>query len=417
MAVQTDFLAAVNQIAAERGIDAGEVVEAIGEAIATGFRQNYPEESNINITVSIDADLGSIKVNQNKVVVKSVIDPESEVTKAEASKLGFDANLGETVAIDITPQGDFGRVAAQAAKQVILQKIREAERETQLQEFKDRLGEVEFAVVQRVDRDTVIWEVGKAIAIMPAEDRIVSEYYRSGSRHKVLLKDIVETPRGKSLLVSRADSKFLQALFELEVPELTTGSVEIKNIAREAGSRSKVAVHSNVDGVDPIGSCVGQKGVRINSIMNELRIGEREEKIDIILWDENDEKFIANAISPAKVVEVKILDREKREVVVVVPDDQLSLAIGRDGQNVRLAAKLTGWGIDIEGESGEDTSAKPVLGEETGAIAPKMEDTEKEDSAEVESVAAEVEADTESAASTDNSADSADSGGGDGGAD
>lgn len=351
MAVQTDFIAAVNQIAAERNINVNEVLTAIAEAIKTGFRENFGEESAVQIEVRINADQGNINVLQVKKVVNKVNDPETEISQKEAKKLSRDVEIGDELEIDITPQGDFGRVAAQAAKQVILQKIREAERETQLREYMDRLGEVEFAVVQRMDGDSVIWEVGRAIALMPAEDRIPSEFYRSGSRHKVLLKDIRLLPKGKTLIVSRADADFLKALFFLEVPELSSESIEIKAIAREAGSRSKVAVASNVDGIDPIGSCVGQRGIRINAIMNELRIGEREEKIDIIAWDDNIEKFLANALSPAEVVEVRIVDAEEKEAILVVADDQLSLAIGRDGQNVRLAAKLTGWKIDIVGQS------------------------------------------------------------------
>jgi len=363
MAVQTDFIAAVNQIAAERNIDIDEVVTAIADAIKTGFRQNFPEESNVNLEVRILAGQGQISVLQIKKIVEKVTDKEGEINLKDAQKLSSNSKLGDELEIDITPEGDFGRVAAQSAKQVILQKIREAERETQLREYNDRIGEVEFAVVQRMDGDSVIWEVGRAIALMPAEDRIPSEFYRSGSRHKVLLKEIKVLPKGKTLLVSRSDPGFLKALFFLEVPELASESVEIKAIAREAGSRTKVAVVSNVDGIDPIGSCVGQRGIRINAIMNELRIGEREEKIDIIAWDDDLRRFIANALSPAEVLEVRLTNEEYKEAVLVVEDEQLSLAIGKDGQNVRLAAKLTGWKLDIVGKSEAadmDKRAKPA---------------------------------------------------------
>jgi len=349
MAVQTDLMTAVNQIAAERNIDITEVVNAIAEAIATGFRQRFPQEANVEIKVKIKPEIGQISVVQLKTIVQSALDENSEISLVEAKKIKKDAELGAKLEYDITPQGDFGRVAAQAAKQVILQKIREAEHETQLQQFKDKIGEVEFAVVQRMSGEDVIWEVGKTIALMPLEDRIPSEYYRSGSRHKVLLKEIRSLQKGKTLIVSRADPKFLEALFALEVPELTSGSVEIKAIAREAGSRSKIAVVSHVQGIDPIGSCVGQKGVRINSIMNELRIDSREEKLDIILWDENTIAFIGNALSPADVNKVEVIDENEKVAKVYVPSEQLSLAIGKDGQNVRLAAKLTEWKLDILG--------------------------------------------------------------------
>ena len=352
MAVQTDFIAAVNQIAAERGISGDEVLLAVAEAIKTSFRSNFDEESNVEIEVEIDTEAGTISVFQIKTITDSIVDEDIEITLKEAKKLNPDVKLGDTIQIDITPEGDFGRVAAQSAKQVILQKIRESERETQLKEFTGRIGEVEYAVVQRMDGDSVIWEVGKTIAIMPAEERIVNEFYRSGDRHKVLLKEIAELPKGKSLIVSRSHPDFLKALFELEVPELTSESIEIMAIAREAGSRSKVAVKSNVQGIDPIGSFVGQRGMRINSVMNELRFGEREEKLDIILWDENIEKFLSNSLSPAEVKRVEI-DEKNQSAKLYVVEDQLSLAIGKDGQNVRLAAKLTNWKLDILGLDGE----------------------------------------------------------------
>jgi len=387
MAVQTDFIAAVNQIAAERNIDPQEVLEAISEAIQVGFRENYPEESTVQIQVKIDPAAGQISVVQLMKVVKEVSDADSEISFKEAKGLIDDIELGDEIELDITPHGDFGRVAAQAAKQVILQKVREAERETQLKEFEDKIGQIEYAVVQRMDGDNVIWEVGRTLAIMPADDRIPGEFYKSGSRHKVLLKEIAETPRGRTLLVSRASSDFIKALFFLEVPELSSGSVEIKQIAREAGSRSKIAVTSNVDGIDPIGSCVGQRGARINAIMNELRFDNREEKLDIILWDDKQNQFISNALSPAEVKKVTVVSEEEKHAEVMVPEDQLSLAIGRDGQNVRLAAKLTGWKLDIvgTGEIAEEQVEGEEAGEEVADTAAVAEPTEAADTAEVAS--------------------------------
>jgi len=353
MGLQTDFMVAVNQIAAERNIDPDEVLEAIKLAIVTGFRRDYPEEEVETVEVDIDESNGSISVFGDKKVVETVTNPRSQIALEDALKIEPKLKVGDHVQVDITPSGDFGRVAAQAAKQVILQKIRESEKNAVMSEFTGHIGEIEYAVVQRMDGDNVIFEIRRATAIMPQEDRIQSEFYKSGSRLKVLIKDIRETTRGKQLIVSRSDPKFLEALFKLEVPEIVSGSVLIKSMAREAGSRSKVAVESTVEGVDPIGSCVGQKGVRINAIMNELKFGNHEEKIDIIAYAPDTSDFIANALSPAQVIRVTIRDEKKKEAEVIVPDEQLSLAIGRDGQNVRLAAKLTGWNIDIQGETVE----------------------------------------------------------------
>jgi N utilization substance protein A len=389
MAVQSDFIAAVNQIAAERNIDADEVLEAVAEAIRSGFESNYPVESEVDIKVNIDREEGQISVVHTYEVVEEVEDENNQIELEDARvKYGEDLDVGDIVEVDITPEGDFGRVAAQAAKQVILQKVRESERNAQLAQYEDKLGEVEFAVVQRMDRDRVLWEVGRTLAVMKPEDRIPGEFYKSGTRHKVLLKSIEETPRGRTLFISRSSEDFLRALFELEVPELESESVEIKGIAREAGSRSKVAVHSSVDGIDPIGSFVGQRGVRITSVMNELKVSQdREEKIDIILWDEDEEEFLKNAISPAEAVEVRIIDEEERHAEIVIPEDQLSLAIGREGQNVRLAAKLTGWKIDVvSADSGEVVSGGDkegeVEGEATSEESVEDEDTEVEAEAE-----------------------------------
>lgn len=351
MGLQTDFMVAVNQIAAERNIDPDDVLEAIKLAIQTGFRRDYPEEEVESVIVDIDKSNGMISVFADKKVVDMVTNSDSQIALEDALKIEPKLKVGDHIQVDITPSGDFGRVAAQAAKQVILQKIRESEKNAVMAEFTGHIGEIEYAVVQRMDGDNVIFEIRRATAIMPQEDRIPSEFYKSGSRLKVLLKDIRETSRGKQLIVSRADPMFLEALFKLEVPEIVSGSVEIKSIAREAGSRSKVAVSSNVEGVDPIGSCVGQKGVRINAIMNELKFGNHEEKIDIIAHAEDTSEFIANSLSPAQVIRVTIKDDKKKDALVIVPDEQLSLAIGRDGQNVRLAAKLTAWNIDIQGET------------------------------------------------------------------
>ena len=353
MALQNDLMLAINQIAAERGIDADEVLEAIKTAILAGFRRDYPEEEDLGMSlkVDVDKDKGAFAVFADKKVVKDVSDKSTQISLKDAKKIESKLKVGDHIEVDVTPTGDFGRVAAQAAKQVILQKLRESEKDAVMEEFKDRIGEIETGVIQRMDGDSVLVEIRRATAVMEADDRMPGEFYRSGDRLKFLLKKITQGPKGKTLLISRSDPDFLRAIFELEVPEILSESVEIKAIAREEGSRSKVAVASNVEGVDPIGSFVGQKGVRINAVMNELKHGTNEEKIDIILWDENTEDFISNAFSPAQPIAVELIDEKEKRAKVIVPDDQLSLAIGKEGQNVRLAHKLTGWKIDIEGET------------------------------------------------------------------
>lgn len=351
MAIQTDFMVAVNQIAAERGLSADDIVESIKHAIRAGFKKDFPDDEGASLNIEIDEGSGTITVYADKKVVEVVTNEPTQISLKEAQGLEPKLRVGDHVEVDITPEGDFGRVAAQAAKQVILQKLRESEKDAQIQRFIGRVGEIETGVVQRMDGDSVIWELNKAVAVMPQEDRIPNEFYRSGSKHKVLLKEIRETSRGKSIVLSRSDSEFIIALFKLEIPELLSETIEIKSIAREAGQRSKVAVTSNVEGIDPIGACVGQRGARITAIMDELKMGRTEEKIDIILWDEDEAQFVVNALSPAQVITTKITDEKTKVIQVIVPDEQLSLAIGRDGQNVRLAAKLTGWNIDIQGET------------------------------------------------------------------
>jgi len=337
----SEFIAAINQIAAERGIDKEEIFVALEEAILVAYKKEkygleVPEEDELsNWSVELNRESGEFKLIASKEVVKKVKNSEKEISLSEAEMISPSVEVGDSIQIEM-PSEDFGRIAAQTAKQVILQKIRESEKEAVISEYSDKIGEIYTALMQRMQRGQVIFEVGKATAYMPQEEQISNEFYRLGDRYKVLLKDIVDS----QMVVSRADPAFLIGLFKLEVPEIESGVLEIKAIAREAGSRSKMAVVSHQDGVDPIGSCVGQRGVRIANVMNELG----EEKIDIIEWDEDPEKFIANSLSPAKIEDVKIVEDT---ATVIVPNDQLSLAIGREGQNVRLAWKLTGYKIDI----------------------------------------------------------------------
>ncbi len=348
MAMMSEFISAINQIAAERGIEKEEIFTALESAILVAYKKEKfseeerdEEELGSNLTVELDRETGEFKLIATKEVVKKVKDNDMEISIEEAEMISPSVEVGDSVQIEM-PTEDFGRIAAQTAKQVILQKIRESEKEAVISEYSDKVGEVFTALMQRMQKGEVVFEIGKATAFMPPEEQIPNEFYRVGDRYKVLLKDIVDS----QMVVSRADPKFLIELFKLEVPEIESGVLEVMAIAREAGSRSKMAVRSTQDGVDPIGSCVGQRGIRIANVMNELG----EEKIDIIEWDEDPEEFVAKALSPAKIEEVTI---EDETATVTVADDQLSLAIGRDGQNVRLAWKLTGYKIDIVGSGGE----------------------------------------------------------------
>jgi N utilization substance protein A len=284
--------------------------------------------------------------------------PEKHMMIEEAKKIKSDIKPGEELTFELETKKDYGRIAAQTAKQVILQKIREAERESVLGEYKSKEGEIISGVIQRVEPRNVFLDIGKTLGVLPKEEQVPGEFYRPGQRLKVFILKVEETPKGPLILLSRAYPKLVSKLFELEVPEVAAGQVEIKSIAREAGSRTKIAVLAKAEGIDPIGSMVGQRGTRVMAVINELG----GEKIDIVEYSDEPEKYIANAISPAKVSEVKIMPKNK--ALVLVPEDQLSLAIGRDGQNVRLAAKLTGWKIDVR-------AAEKVAASEGGESRPE----------------------------------------------
>ena len=375
MSMTSEFITAINQISAERGIDKEEIFQALEEAILVAYKKEKfgldvpEEEKQPNWSVELNRETGEFKLIASKEVVKKAKDVEKEISLSEAEMISPNVEVGDIIQIEM-PSEDFGRIAAQTAKQVILQKIRESEKEAIISEYSDKVGEIFTALMQRMQRGEVIFEIGKATATMPQEEQISNEFYRLGERYKVLLKVIVDS----QMIVSRADSDFLVGLFKLEVPEIESGVLEVKAVAREAGSRSKMAVTSHQDGVDPIGSCVGQRGIRIANVMNELG----EEKIDIIEWDEDPEKFIANSLSPAKIDDVKV---EEDTATVTVPNDQLSLAIGREGQNVRLAWKLTGYKIDI-------VPADPDAIEEEKESEEQVE--EKEEEVPVEEVKEEV---------------------------
>lgn len=324
LTARTEFAAAINQICSERGISPDTVISAIKQALVASFNKDFPEQA--------------IEIEENEDVV-AVADIDQETGAFRIFK-GSEGDSLKDMA-DITPPG-FGRIAAQTAKQVILQQVREAEKESIVSEYRDKVGEVVTGMVQRMDGYNVIVDIGRGQGIIPPEEQIHNEYYKLNSRISILIKEIAETPRGEAIIISRSDPKLLAGLFAREVPEVGAGNVVIKSIARDAGNRSKIAVESTQDGIDPVGSCVGQKGVRVQAVINELN----GEKIDIIQYSQDQEKFIKATLSPAEGLSVKF-NEDKTEVVVTVPDDQLSLAIGRGGQNVKLAARLTNLKIKI----------------------------------------------------------------------
>jgi len=330
LSARTEFAAAINQICSERGIAPETVLTAINTALIASFKKDFPEQSEKLeeegkiITADVDSDNGQFRLFVGE-----------EGAKKKDLK-------------EITPPG-FGRIAAQAAKQVILQTIREAERDSVLADYQDHLGEVMTGMVQRMDGRNVIVDLGRGQAVMPPEEQSPTEFYRLNSRISVYMKEITDTVKGRQIIVSRADDRLLSGLFQREVPEVSAGSVIIKGVAREPGSRSKVAVESTQPGVDPVGSCVGQKGVRVQAVINELN----NEKIDIIQYSEDKDKYIKSALAPAEGLDIAY-DKKTGETIVTVPTDQLSLAIGRGGQNVKLAAKLTQTKLRIISDETKD---------------------------------------------------------------
>ena len=351
--MKSDFYTAIAQIAAERGIPKEAVISSVEQAIKTVYKKEAGIQEDENVEVRMDPATGGARIFVHRQVVDDVSDPIAQVTLAEARQEKANIKIGETLIVERTPK-NFGRIAAQTAKQVVLQKIRDYEREMVYNEYHDRIGEVLNGVVQRADEKAVVVELGKSEAVMPAREKVPSERYRPGQRLKVYLVDASKEQRGPQLVVSRAHPGLLKRLFELEVPEIFSGVVEIMAIAREPGTRSKVAVVARQDNVDPVGSCVGIRGVRIQNIVNELQ----GEKIDVIEWAPDPAGFVANALSPARVLKVT-LNEDDKTARVLVPSDQMSLAIGKEGQNARLAHKLTGWRIDVKdpesllGQSGD----------------------------------------------------------------
>lgn len=389
-----EMAAAMQQIAAEKGIPAEKVVGAIEAAIAAAYKKEYREKSEV-IRSKFDMKTGELKFWQ----VKEVVEPsgvriveegeeepelrpgeEEEEGKlprynplrhifiAEAKKLKSDIAAGDEIEFPLESHADFGRIAAQTAKQVVLQNIREAERASVREEFADKEGQIVSGIVQRFDRGNIYVDLGRVTGIMFRNESIPGEHYRIGERMRFYVVAVQDDPRRPGIILSRSHPRFVVKLFEMEVPEIADGTVEIKQIAREAGSRTKIAVHSTQDGIDPVGSAVGQRGTRVMAVTNELG----NEKIDIIEWSDDPAKLIANSLSPAKVKMVDALPR--REATVLVEEDQLSLAIGKGGQNVRLAAKLTGWKIDVRSQSRPDEVQEGGV-----AVAPEEVEESKEE--------------------------------------
>lgn len=347
--MNTEFIEALVQIEKEKGISKDILLDALEASLISAYKKNYG--SSQNVAVNIDRDTGEVKVFSKKIVTDDVKDELLEISIEEAREINPTAKIGDILSIEVTPK-KFGRIAAQTAKQVVMQRIREAERDLIFEEYAGRETDIVTGVIQRFDKKNVIIDLGKIEAILPATEQISFEEYVPGSRIKVYILEVKKTTKGPLITVSRSHPGLVKRLFELEVPEIYEGIVEIKGIAREAGSRTKIAVYSKDENVDPLGSCVGPKGSRVQSVVDELH----GEKIDIIKWDKDPAIFISNALSPAKVLNV-IIEEHNKTARVTVSENQLSLAIGKEGQNARLAAKLTGWKIDIKSD---DEKSKPT---------------------------------------------------------
>ncbi len=392
---------AVRQVAEEKGLAPETIIEAIESSIAAAYKRDYADRGGV-VRCKLDEKAGTLTFWQVKTVVDETtvrfvdenaeegeeekresneddeqklprFNPERHIALEEARKIKSDVALGDELTFPLETKDDFGRIAAQTAKQVILQKLRESERESILAEWTGKAGQIVSGEIQRFDRGNVFINLGRAIGVMFANESIPNEHYRAGERLRFLVLAVQEDTRMPGIILSRANPQFVAELFKVEVPELTEGTIEIKEIAREPGNRTKIAVGSSAEGVDPVGALVGQRGTRVMAVNNELG----NEKIDIIEWSDDPENFIANALSPAKVERVEILPR--REARAFVPESQLSLAIGRGGQNVRLAAKLTGWKIDVRSQSHPDEAQEggTAVAAESENAAP--ENDEKED--------------------------------------
>jgi N utilization substance protein A len=382
--MNAELLRALDQIEEEKGISKDVIVDAIEAALLSAYKKNFGATAQ-NMRIEMDRQTGEMRAYQVRTIVEEVDDPTTQIALAQVREWDPTAQVDEMVEVEVTPK-DFGRIAAQTAKQVVVQRLREAERELVYKEFRDREGDIVTGIVQRIERKNVFLDLGRIEAVLPPPEQIPREGYRQGERVKAYVVEVRQGTRGPQIVVSRTHPGLLKRLFEIEVPEVYEGIVEIKAIAREAGTRSKIAVASRDRNVDAVGACVGPKGSRVQAIVDELR----GEKIDIVAWSPDVAQFAAAALSPAKVMRVEINEATKT-ALVIVPDHQLSLAIGREGQNARLAAKLTGWRIDIKSESqireieaqkifvdlpeDEPAPAAATAAPETPAVAPAVPET------------------------------------------
>jgi N utilization substance protein A len=355
--MKSEFLLAITQLSAEKNLPKEVVITAVESALVSAYRKDS-FAPNQNITVKINRNTGRVEVWAEKTVVGRVEDSRKEISLTEGKRLKSDVQTGDAIMVESTPQ-NAGRIAAQTAKQVILQRLHEAEHSAIFEEYAGKSGDIVSGVVQRIEPRQVLIDLGRAQAVLPSNEQMPNERYRIGQRLKVFMVEVAKTIKGPKVIISRSHPDLLKRLFELEVPEVSNGTVEIKSVAREAGFRSKVAVAARQAGIDPVGCCVGLRGIRIQNIVSELS----GEKIDVVQWNADAATFIASALSPAQIIAVE-LKKTEGVATVVVPDRQLSLAIGKEGQNARLAAKLTGWKIDIKMASVwevEREAMKPVI--------------------------------------------------------
>ncbi|MED1469530.1 transcription termination factor NusA [Bacillus salipaludis] len=341
--MSSELLDALTILEREKGISRDVLIEAIEAALISAYRRNFNQAQNVRIDLNLQS--GSMRVFARKEVVDQVFDPRLEISIEDARRINPNYQVEDVVEMEVTPK-DFGRIAAQTAKQVVTQRVREAERGIIYSEFIDREEDIMTGIVQRLDSKFIYVSLGKIEALLPVNEQMPNERYKPHDRIKVFITKVEKTTKGPQIFVSRTHPGLLKRLFEIEVPEIYDGTVEIKSVAREAGDRSKISVHSDNSEVDPVGSCVGPKGTRVQAVVNELK----GEKIDIVKWSDDPVVFVANSLSPSKVLDVMVNEADKA-TTVVVPDYQLSLAIGKRGQNARLAAKLTGWKIDIKSET------------------------------------------------------------------
>lgn len=365
------LIVAIQELEKEKGIKKDYLLDSIESALLTAYKRNYNSQENVKVIV--DRETGASHLYSVKEVVEHAETPILQISLEEARKIDKEAQIGGTVDVELVPK-NFGRIAAQTAKQVIIQKLREAEREIIYSEYSERKGEIVSGIIQKADQNIVVMDLGKVEGVMPAKEQIPTEKYHVNDKIKGYILDVEKGAKGvPQVIISRACPEFVKKLFEFEIPEIYEGVIEIKAVSRDAGSRSKVAVYSPNENIDPVGSCVGQKGVRIQNIINELN----GEKIDVIEWNSDLSIYISSALLPAQVMAVDI-DEENRIAQVIVPDDQLSLAIGKSGQNARLAAKLTGlsdWRIDIKSE----TQFRNILMEKQAEVEAAKEDNEPEE--------------------------------------